>query len=61
MPEVALKEGGVLLADEQPTFAMRWRNIQEFWQVPFDVCRAMILIMLYMAYWLSSVVHVLKQ
>jgi hypothetical protein len=61
VPEVALKEGGVLLADEQPTFAMRWRNIQEFWQVPFDVCRAMILIMLYMAYWLSSVVHVLKQ
>jgi len=61
VPEVALKEGGVLLADEQPTFAMRWRNIQEFWQVPFDVCRAMIFIMLYMAYWLSSVVHVLKQ
>jgi len=59
VPEVALKEGGVLLADEQPTFAMRWRNIQEFWQVPFDICRAMI--MLYMAYWLSSVVHVLKQ
>ena len=26
---------------------MRWRNIQEFWQVIFDICQAMILIMLY--------------
>lgn len=33
LPEVALKEGGMLLADEQPTFAMRWRSIEEFWQV----------------------------
>ncbi len=26
---------------------MRWRNIHEFWQVIFDVCQAMTLIMLY--------------
>ncbi|DBA86705.1 TPA: hypothetical protein ACH3X1_005155 [Trebouxia sp. C0004] len=33
VPKVALEEGGVLLADEQPTFAMHWKNIHEFWQV----------------------------
>lgn len=33
VPEVALKQGAVLVADERPTFAMHWASIQEFWQV----------------------------
>lgn len=33
VPHAALKEGGVLLADEEPAFAMHWASAEQFWQV----------------------------
>lgn len=33
MPGSALKEGGILVADEQPAFPMHWDSIAHFWQV----------------------------
>ena len=35
VPHVALRQKAVLIADEHPAFAMHWRSMQEFWQVPY--------------------------
>lgn len=33
VPQVALRQEAVLIADEHPAFAMRWASMQEFWKV----------------------------
>lgn len=33
VPQVALRQEAVLLADEHPAFAMHWASMQEFWKV----------------------------
>ena len=38
VPGEALKQGGILVADEQPAFPMHWDSIAQFWQVKLLLC-----------------------
>lgn len=37
VPQVALKQEAILLADEHLAFAMHWASMQEFWKVPYTL------------------------